>query len=103
SANKLFIISPPTEATALPYRIESIKPKDHQAIELGQLTVLVGPNNCGKSQTLKDIREYTRTGRNGQLVVLNEISATLPTEAEVREGVQVRPHERAIDHIQVVG
>lgn len=87
----------------MPYRIQSIHPKGNPAIELGQLTVLVGPNNCGKSQTLKDIREYTSSGSHERLVVLDEISSTLPDEAELREGLQIRPHEEAIDHLNVVG
>lgn len=86
----------------VPYRINSIRPKGSAAIDLGKLTVLVGPNNCGKSQTLKDIRNYTISGSLDRLVVLEAINSTVPNEIELKTGMQVRPHEAA-DHINVTG
>ncbi len=91
------------EVKILPYKINSIRPKDAKEIELGCLTVLVGPNNCGKSQTLKDIREYTNSGTNDRLTVLDQISVTLPSEEEFKTGIQIRPHENSADHINIVG
>lgn len=35
--------------------IEKIKVKNGPEVNLGKFTVLIGPNNVGKSQTLKDI------------------------------------------------
>jgi len=32
-----------------------ITKEENKAVNLGKLTVFVGPNNCGKSQTLKDL------------------------------------------------
>ncbi|QSX78722.1 ATP-dependent nuclease [Agrilutibacter solisilvae] len=86
----------------MPYRIDSVTPGNNASIELGQITVLVGPNNCGKSQTLKDIRQYTSTGRREGLVVLESLRVTLPSEAELKAEVQIRPHQAA-DHIQIIG
>lgn len=85
------------------YRINSITPKGSEAIELGRLTVLVGPNNCGKSQTLKDIRQYTTTGSQERLVVLKTIDVTLPTEDEFKAQVKIRPHDGAVNQINVTG
>lgn len=87
----------------MPYRIHSVQPKGAVAIELGQLTVLVGPNNCGKSQTLKDIRQFTSSGSRERLVVLDTVSVSLPTEIELRETVRIRPHASASDHINILG
>src|SRR5688572_1404311 len=87
----------------MPYQLHSIRPRGGEPIELGKLTVLVGPNNCGKSQTLKDIREFTSSGVLDRLVILDQVSATLPDEAELRASVQTRPHETAVDHVQISG
>lgn len=87
----------------LAYRIRSIYPKGDSAIQLGQLTVLVGPNNSGKSQTLKDIRQFTSSGSSERLVILDNVETTLPTEAEVRNEVRIRPHENSSDHINILG
>lgn len=87
----------------VPYQINSICPKGALEINLGKLTVLVGPNNCGKSQTLKDIREFTSSGSLDRLVVLDGVGVSLPDETELRAGVQIRPHENTADHINVIG
>ncbi|WP_190953468.1 ATP-dependent nuclease [Pseudomonas koreensis] len=87
----------------MPYRIQSVQPKGGVQIELGQLTVLVGPNNCGKSQTLKDIRQFSSSGRCERLVVLDSVSVMLPTENELRSSILIRPHPSASDHISVLG
>lgn len=85
------------------YRILSFKPKGNSAINIGQLTVLVGPNNSGKSQTLKDIRQFTSSGSNDRLVILDNVQVTLPTQEELRREVSVRPHENSSDHINITG
>lgn len=86
----------------MPFLVQNIRPRAGDSIELGKLTVLVGPNNCGKSQTLKDIREYASTGVLDRLVILESISATLPSEVELRGSVQSRPHETP-GHLQISG
>ncbi|WP_296246381.1 AAA family ATPase [uncultured Stenotrophomonas sp.] len=85
----------------MPYRIDSIRPKHGPAIALHQLTVLVGPNNCGKSQTLRDIREFSNTGSLSRLVILEAVQVTLPTATELKSAVQIRPHKDAVGHIMV--
>jgi len=87
----------------LPYQVHSIRPKHSSAIELGKLTVLVGPNNCGKSQTLKDIREYSSTGSTNRLVVLDEVNSSLPTLAELKAAIQIGPNSSAVDHVMITG
>lgn len=85
----------------MPYRIDSIGPKHGSVVALHQLTVLVGPNNCGKSQTLKDIREFTSTGSHSRLVILDAVQVTLPTATELKSAVQIRAHDNAVGHIMV--
>ncbi len=83
------------------YRITSITPKGGEAIDLAGLTVLVGPNNCGKSQTLKDIRHYTTSGSQERLVVLKAIDVVMPTQDEFKAQVNIHPSDTAVNQIEV--
>lgn len=87
----------------MPYKVNSIRPRGSAAIELGQLTVLVGPNNCGKSQTLKDIRQFTSSGSDTRLVVLDQILIQLPDEGEIKRELSIRPNENTADHVSISG
>lgn len=61
------------------YRLSSIVFKDATEITPNRVTVLVGPNNAGKSQILKDI-SFMVTGRSPARgsVVVKEVNWTLP-------------------------
>ncbi len=48
--------------------------KTGEAIELGKLTVLVGPNNVGKSQTLRDIHGLTMSGIGTRTVLVESMN-----------------------------
>jgi len=64
--------------------------------------VLVGPNNSGKSQTLRDIRDYVASGATEQLIILNEIDVQLPTQKEGLKSFNVSPHPSP-NHVTVRG
>jgi len=49
-----------------------------QEISFGKLTVLVGPNNSGKSQTLRDLRAYLTSGQAGKMKALRTVEVNLP-------------------------
>src|SRR5260221_4820607 len=59
-------------------RVESLATKDGQNITLGQFTVLVGPNNVGKSQTLRDIHTKVVTGTSGRTTLIDSITVEKP-------------------------
>lgn len=40
------------------YKINKINLKDGTSIQPGRVNVFVGPNNCGKTQLLKDMLAY---------------------------------------------
>jgi len=54
-------------------RIESITLKNDQKIQLGKISVLVGANNVGKSQTLRDIQQRMQNGLASKFVLLKEL------------------------------
>lgn len=59
------------------YKIEKIHFNDGSSICPGALTIIVGPNNCGKSRILKDIKSIT-TDMNQHSVVVTEVEYTIP-------------------------
>lgn len=71
-------------------------------VPLGNFNVLVGPNNSGKSQTLRDIRDYVATGSLKQLTILTEIEIELPAETDALKGAKILPHSSP-DHDTVRG
>ena len=56
--------------------------KDGEEISLGKFSVLVGPNNVGKSQTLKDIATIMSSGRRDRTVILKELNFERPGSFE---------------------
>jgi NADPH-dependent 2,4-dienoyl-CoA reductase/sulfur reductase-like enzyme len=63
----------------VPLKLNAMTPKGGSAIELGQLTVPVGPNNAGKSQTLRDIWDGSITAERLMQFPLEEKSTPPPS------------------------
>jgi len=59
------------------YKIERIRFNDGSEINPGPLTVIVGPNNCGKSRILKDIRSLT-SDQKPESIVVNSVDYLFP-------------------------
>ncbi|QFY43976.1 AAA family ATPase [Candidatus Methylospira mobilis] len=60
------------------YKIERLRFNDGTEIVPGHLTVVVGPNNCGKSRILKDIKSLT-SDQTSKSVVVTELDFNLPS------------------------
>jgi len=76
------------ESNKYRYRLESLTLNDKKKVEPGALTVLIGPNNSGKSQALKDIVEMTTKGTAQRLpsVIVEDLRFDLPkTLDQLRE------------------
>src|SRR6266496_1552024 len=86
----------------MPLIVKTIKTPCAPKLSLGRLNVLVRPNNSGKSQTLRDIRDYVATGRMNRLIILNEIEVMLPPEAKATEGLRNLPHDTP-GHVRYLG
>ena len=56
--------------------------KNDQKITLGKFTVLVGPNNVGKSQTLRDIRSIMVDGEQARPTLITDLKVEKPERFE---------------------
>ncbi len=63
-------------------RIASLRTTSGQTLSLESLTVLVGPNNVGKSQTLRDIHSIIATPNEAKKVVVEELECPDLGDAE---------------------
>lgn len=63
------------------YRLERIRFNEGTEIEPGSLTVVVGPNNSGKSRFLKDVKDFC-TSQYLAPVVLSEVEHSVPVKAQ---------------------
>lgn len=62
--------------------IKKIIIKGNQEISFGKFTILVGPNNVGKSQTLRDINRKFSEGRNSKTILIEQIEIQKPNTFE---------------------
>jgi hypothetical protein len=76
----------------MPLKLNRIKPKGGSALEVGKLIILVGANNSGKSQTLRDIRDFIIAGSVQRLTILEALEVDLPTKPDAILEVSQRPH-----------
>ena len=71
-------------------KIETLITKDDRKIDLGKFTVLVGPNNVGKSQTLRDIHSKMTVGINVKTTIIKAIEFEKPGDfKELLHGLNV--------------
>lgn len=85
-------------------KIDSITLKNDQKIELGKISVLVGANNVGKSQTLRDIQERMQSGLASKFVLLKQIDFEKPDSFEdLLSALKVSDSPRNIGNKKIVG
>lgn len=84
--------------------ISSLTTTNGQEIELGKFSVLVGPNNVGKSQTLKDIHAIMMSGGEPRTVLISEVEIPKPENFDdIFDGLTIRPHANRDDLRNVRG
>jgi len=59
-------------------QIDYLENKNGEQIDLNKFTVLVGPNNAGKSRTLRDIHSHFVDGKNAKPVIIESLGTTKP-------------------------
>lgn len=85
-------------------KIENISLKGGTKIELGKFTVLVGPNNVGKSQTLKDINNIFNQGELAKSILVSNIEIEkLDTLDAYLNGLDIKDSIHNIGHNTVKG
>lgn len=85
-------------------KITKIKTKNDSEVPVGKFTVLVGPNNVGKSQTLKDIHQKLTIGSSARSIIIKEVEIERPADFEVLlKGLTVVEDPQNIDHHMVRG
>lgn len=72
-------------------RLQSLTIKSGQQVPLSTLTVLVGPNNVGKSQTLRDVLAKLTAGAQARTIILDSVQIEKPTSFdELLVGLDVK-------------
>ena len=78
-------------------RLKSARSKSGETIELGDFTVLVGPNNVGKSQTLRDVHDRAHEPNTARPVILEELEFEAPDSDELLlDGLYVVDDPRSV-------
>jgi AAA15 family ATPase/GTPase len=85
-------------------KIEKIIFKNDQVISLGKISILVGANNVGKSQTLRDIQQRMQIGLASKSTLIKEIIFEKPeTFDDLLKNLKVSPSQHSIGNWQVTG
>lgn len=85
-------------------QIEKLTTKSGQEIKLGKFTVLIGPNNVGKSQTLKDVHNKFTQGDAYSTTLIDSVVCEEPKDfRELIHGLDIKPDPRVVGRSQVSG
>lgn len=74
-----------------------------ETIEFGDITVLVGPNNSGKSQTLRDLRAYALGALDDSLTLFKTVNVRMPSKERLRSFFNVVPSVDAPNAEVIIG
>ena len=74
------------------YRLESLELANGFTVSPGKLTVIVGPNNSGKSRLLHDVKQLC-TSQTPDTIVVQDAKYTLPPSlAALTQSYGIMPH-----------
>ncbi|MCC4593048.1 AAA family ATPase [Xanthomonas campestris pv. cannae] len=68
----------------MPLKFVSAVNHDDEVIKFGEITVLVGPNNSGKSQTLRDLRDFALGSPEEKLTLFKSIEVEMPSGGDFK-------------------
>lgn len=84
--------------------IKELKIKNGPIVPIGKFTILIGPNNVGKSQTLKDVHSKFIKNDGIETTIVDSIEFDMiPSFEEFLTGLDVRPHPTNVGMEQVSG
>lgn len=85
-------------------QIDYLENKNGEKIDLNKFTVLVGPNNAGKSRTLRDIHEHFTKGKNAKPTIMEKIGTSKPNSFDdVFTNLKVKDHPNSVGTKQISG
>lgn len=85
-------------------KLKSFTTKQGEKVSLNKIAIFVGPNNTGKSQTLRDIRERLETGLISKPVILDSFEFDTPSSIEdFYSGIDIKDSIHNIGHKTVFG
>lgn len=87
-------------------KIKRFTTKNGETVELNDFTVLVGPNNTGKSQTLLDIHTIMQSNNRAgdvQTVIIDDISYQSQSFSQFMEDLNIIDHPTQVNHKLVRG
>jgi len=87
----------------MPLKFVSAVNHSDETIAFGPMTVLVGPNNSGKSQTLRDLRDFSLGGPEDALTLFKSINVTMPSTVDFQSHFNVLPSKDTPTNETVVG
>lgn len=87
----------------MPLKFVSAINHNDKEVTFGSMTVLVGPNNSGKSQTLRDLRDFALGGPEDTLTLFKSINVMMPSEEAFQSHFQVLPSKNSPTEEAVVG
>lgn len=86
------------------YDIESFNVNAETKVTLEKLTVLVGPNNSGKSRTLLDLLLYAKSGSQQAMTILSSVQDHLPDKDWLNSKLRIFvPQGTTYYHVEGVG
>lgn len=85
-------------------RVNQFKTKNDQEVTLGKFTVLVGPNNVGKSQTLRDIHSIMVKGKNSRPTLITTLQIAKPaTFEDLLVDLEIVEHPQSVGYHVIRG
>lgn len=87
----------------MPLNFVSATNHNDEKVMFGSMTVLVGPNNSGKSQTLRDLRDFALGSPESALTLFKSIEMTMPLDEDYQKHFHVRPSDNSPTMENVVG
>jgi hypothetical protein len=62
--------------------LDSLEKHDGTSISLSNVNILVGPNNVGKTRTLKDVQQIMGGSRHSNTVIFDDVSFDIPSSLD---------------------
>lgn len=87
----------------MPLKFVSAVNHSDEAVAFGPITVLVGPNNSGKSQTLRDLRDFALGGPESALTLFKSIDVMMPSKEDFRNHFDILPSKHSPMNENVLG